>query len=122
MWEKRQIFCAEELQFMHSAYEEMHHSSLLLECRLRTVASFQNAQYGTDLTNTTSASNQRQHPVISHADSIHRDENANLLLQSSSPKHISQYNHKKNNRQILIAGHSTKYLTRAPQNLLSKNK
>lgn len=71
--EKRQIFCAEELQFMHSAYEEMHHSSLLLECRLRTVASFQNAQYGTDLTNTTSASNQRQHPVISHADSIHLD-------------------------------------------------
>lgn len=111
---------------MHSAYEEMQYSSPLLECRLRTVASFQNVQYGTDLTNTTSASNQlntQWSAMLIVYTLTWCDENANsYFFNLSSQKHIFQYNHKKNNRPILIEGHSTKYLTSALKTCYQKNK
>lgn len=119
-------------EIMYSADEEMEHSSLLLECRLCTVTSFQNVQYGKGEKASLHSDTPDKHYLSRWSGSTPRDQSCwqdiswhvmrmKIYFFDPPPKSTySQYNHKKNNRQILTEGHSTKYLTSAPQNLLSK--
>ena len=120
-------------QLMYSAYEEMQHSSLLRECRLCTGASFLNVQYGEGEKVSLPSDRPDKRYLRRWAASTpsgqpcwqyipwHDAMRTQMYFFDPPPQNTySQYKDKKNNRQILIEGHSTKYLTTAPQNLLSK--